>query len=346
MEKKTTEKKAVKKTVKKTVEKTAEKKVAVKKTTIKKTASKAVKEKKSPEVIAALQTAKSLVESVRTPQTPDFSIASAPSVAPMPQPGYWQDRYSETRIVLMIRDPYWCFSYWDLTAEKQAEVITQISGGQVKLILRVYDVTGVDFDGSNANRFMDIQINEEATNWYINVWAADHAYCVDLGLLHPDGQFVVIARSNVVTTPRDAISSVIDEEWMVVDETFDRLYKAAGADEFGRTSEAMVKYMLKRVRADVTSGGLGSMSSASGRPVEKGPDDFWLVVNTELIVYGATEPDAKVTIQGKPLRLNSDGTFSVRYSLPDGKQIIPVKAISSSGVHERQITPIVEKRTE
>jgi hypothetical protein len=193
---------------------------------------------------------------------------------------------------------------------------------------------------------MDISVNEEANNWYINVWAADHAYCVDLGLLHPDGHFEVLARSNVVTTPRDAISSVIDEEWMVVDETFDRLYKAAGADEFGRTSESMVKYMLKRVRADVTSGGLGSMGSAGGRPVEKGPDDFWLVVNTELIVYGATEPDAKVTLQGKPLRLNLDGTFSVRFSLPDGKQVIPVKAVSSNGVHERQITPIVEKRTE
>jgi hypothetical protein len=88
------------------------------------------------------------------------------------------------------------------------------------------------------------------------------------------------------------------------------------------------------------------MGSAGGRPLEKGPDDFWLVVNTELIVYGATEPDAKVTIQGKPVRLNLDGTFSVRYSLPDGKQVIPVKAVSSNAVHERQVTPVVEKRTE
>ncbi len=345
MEKKPTEKKAVKKVAKKATVKVVEKKsVAKKATTVKKTVTKKtakVNISQDPEQEQAIAEALKTAEA-KAATPPSATVATAP----MPQPGYWQDRYSENRIVLMIRDPYWCFAYWDLTTEKQANVITKLSDGQVKLILRVYDVTGVDFNGSNANRFMDIQIGEEASNWYINVWASDHAYCVDLGLLHPNGQFEVLARSNVVTTPRDAISSIIDEEWMVVDETFDRLYKAAGADEFGRSSEAMVKYMLKRVHADVTSGGLASMGSAGGRPVTKTTDDFWLVVNTELIVYGATEPDAKVTIQGKPLRLNADGTFSVRYSLPDGKQVIPVKAVSSSGVHERQITPIVEKRTE
>jgi hypothetical protein len=169
---------------------------------------------------------------------------------------------------------------------------------------------------------------------------------VDLGLLFPDGRFVTIVRSNVITTPRDSVSPIIDEEWMVVDETFDQLYHTAGAAEFGRSSEALTKYMLKRVRAEVTSGGLASMGSAGGRPQPAQPEEFWLVVHTELIVYGATEPDAKVTIQGQPLRLNNDGTFSVRYALPDGKQTIPVKAINATGTQERQITPIVEKKTE
>lgn len=346
MEKKKPEKKVVEKALKKKAEKTPAPKTVLKKAVVKKAAAKSVRKKAGVETAAQPLGAESLAASTRIPYAPDFAAAPAATTAPIPQPGYWQDRYSENRIVLMIRDPYWCFTYWDLTSEKQAEVITEISGGQVKLILRVYDVTGVAFNGQNANRFMDIQVSEESNNWYLNVWAADHAYCVDLGLLHPDGTFVMLARSNVVTTPRDAISTVIDEEWMVVDETFDRLYKAAGADEFGRSSEAMVKYMLKRVHADVTSGGISSMASGGSRVPEKGADDFWLVVNTELIVYGATEPDAKVTIQGKPARLNPDGTFSVRYSLPDGKQVIPVKAISSNGVHERQVTPVVEKRTE
>jgi len=68
-------------------------------------------------------------------------------------------------------------------------------------------------------------------------------------------------------------------------------------------------------------------------------------VNTELIVYGATEPDAKVTVQGREIKLNKDGTFSLRFALPDGKQIIPVRAESNDGVDVRVITPVVKKET-
>ncbi|MBN1594939.1 DUF4912 domain-containing protein [candidate division FCPU426 bacterium] len=275
------------------------------------------------------------------PAQPDFHPTGAGA-----EQNVWQDQYNDNRIVLMIRDPFWCFVYWDLSADKQAHIIREIQQAGARLILRVYDVTEVEFDGANAHRSMDIEITTEATNWYINVWASDRAYCVDLGLLYPDGRFITLVRSNIVTTPRDSVSPIVDEEWMMVDETFERLYQTAGAADWGRSSEAMVKYMLKRVRADVTSGGLASMGSEGGRPKPMQPEDFWLVVNTELIVYGATEPDATVTIQGQPMQLNPDGTFSVRYALPDGKQVIPVKAVNAEGTQERQITPVVEKHTE
>lgn len=77
---------------------------------------------------------------------------------------------------------------------------------------------------------------------------------------------------------------------------------------------------------------------------EKGKT-FWLQVYTELIVYGATEPDAAVTVQGQPIRLRPDGTFTLRYALPDGEQVIPVHAVNADGDMEETITPIVTKRT-
>ena len=49
------------------------------------------------------------------------------------------------------------------------------------------------------------------------------------------------------------------------------------------------------------------------------PKNFWFNVNAELIIYGATEPDAKVTLGGHEIKLRSDGSFSYRFSLPDGK---------------------------
>jgi uncharacterized protein len=61
-------------------------------------------------------------------------------------------------------------------------------------------------------------------------------------------------------------------------------------------------------------------------PARKG---FWLNINAELIVYGATEPNARVTIGGLPIELRPDGTFSCRFSLPDGNFELPVVAVSS-----------------
>ena len=64
---------------------------------------------------------------------------------------------------------------------------------------------------------------------------------------------------------------------------------------------------------------------------------FWFKLDAELIVYGATEPNARVTLQGEPVKLRPDGTFTMRFSLPDSRQIIPAVATSPDGVEERTI---------
>lgn len=62
---------------------------------------------------------------------------------------------------------------------------------------------------------------------------------------------------------------------------------------------------------------------------------FWLTVNAELIIYGATEPNAQVEIGGHPIRLRADGGFSFRFALPDGRFELPVAALSADGVEFR-----------
>jgi hypothetical protein len=73
----------------------------------------------------------------------------------------------------------------------------------------------------------------------------------------------------------------------------------------------------------------GAISSPLGAGGEEKAKGFWFNVNAELIVYGATEPDASVTIGGRPVRLRPDGSFSLRFSLPDGQYELPVEAISA-----------------
>lgn len=66
------------------------------------------------------------------------------------------------------------------------------------------------------------------------------------------------------------------------------------------------------------------------------PRDFWFRVNAELVIYGATMPDAKVAISGRPIRLRPDGTFSYRFALPDGQYQLRVVAVSPDGIEERE----------
>lgn len=72
---------------------------------------------------------------------------------------------------------------------------------------------------------------------------------------------------------------------------------------------------------------------------------FFFEIGAELIVYGRTEPDAEVSLGNKKVDLRSDGTFSMRFVLPDGKIPLEFKAISKDKVDTRKITTTVERRT-
>jgi uncharacterized protein len=61
------------------------------------------------------------------------------------------------------------------------------------------------------------------------------------------------------------------------------------------------------------------------------PRNFWLNINAELVVYGATEPGAQLTIDGRPVPLRPDGTFTCRFALPDGSYQLAATARSSAG---------------
>lgn len=253
------------------------------------------------------------------------------------------ENYNETRIVLLVRDPYWLYCYWEIDTETKNRLSQQFGGFyQIPLILRVYDITNITFDGNNSNSYFDVKINNNARSWYINVGQPNRSFCIDIGFLQSNGSFYTIARSNTVTTPRDGISDVLDDEWMVIEEDFRRLYRLAGM-EHGNSSAELVESLILRLEREMGSEAISSLSS----PVKYQPKErrFWLVLNTELIVYGATEPDAKVTLDGEPLQLRPDGTFTLRFALPDGIRNLPVVAQSADGIDTIAITPVVTKET-
>ncbi len=182
-----------------------------------------------------------------------------------------------------------------------------------------------------------------ADNWYIHVEHPNRSYIVDIGIKSRSGRFYTLARSNQVRTPRFGPSDQIDEEWMCPDDDFWKMFGIAGGFGIGKSSMEMKELFEKRWREEVSSGAVSSLFSP-GMARGKGRR-FWMRVETELIVYGATEPDAKVTVQGKPIALRPDGTFTLRFALPDGRQEIPVAATSADNEETQAVTPIVTRKT-
>jgi len=248
--------------------------------------------------------------------------------------------YDQDKIVLQVRDPRWLHTYWELRSQTIEGLKSSLGDEfyRAKKILRVYDVTNIIFNGFNANSFFDIQYNDFATSWYIDTAGPGRSWCVDLGLMLTDGRFITILRSNVVSTPLDGPSWITDEEWMIPEDVFARLYGMGFG--LGKSSPVGGAWQ-QRLKQGLFSSGVSSS------PVRKAVKErsFWMKVDCELIVYGATEPDAKVTVQGQLINLRPDGTFTLRYYLPDSKQVIPVKAVSADKLEERTITPIVTRET-
>jgi uncharacterized protein len=254
--------------------------------------------------------------------------------------------YGKDRIVVMVRDPYWLHCYWELTrhAIQRAEAALGQEWHASKPILRLLDVTSQDTTSSAESTVRDIDIHGGCNNWYIDVANPPRSYRVDIGYLSPQGRFYVLARSNVVTTPRAGVSDVIDENWADIDpKKADRIYAMSGGFDPTASSLELKQLFEERLRRPMGSPAVTSFGSGAypaGRMRQ-----FWFQLDAELIVYGATEPKARVTLQGEPVKLRPDGTFTMRFSLPDSRQIIPAVASSADGVEERTIVLAVERNT-
>jgi len=252
-------------------------------------------------------------------------------------PGALPERYGEPRIVASVKDPGALFVYWEFDPASALEDMPGVAG-EARWTLRVFDVTGVEFDGQNANRSFDIAVEPSAGSAYVSVEGSDIEYVVAIGVMDEQSVFHAGLWSNRVRTPRAGVAASRDTKWDVSDEAFARMFAIAGAGQPGAAG------------TDISSLGISSLAVSSFgaseqmiQPAER--REFFLWVNTELTVYGGTAPDAELTFQGRKLDLAADGTFSVRLPLPDGVQDIPVVATSADGKDTKEIQLLVTRST-
>lgn len=126
------------------------------------------------------------------------------------------------------------------------------------------------------------------------------------------------------------------------------LERILGGDIFRRIqmgSFEISEWLRRRMQEELSSGMFSAFSPSGSSWQAQAPKGFWFAVNAELIIYGATEPNAKVTVDGKPIKLRSDGTFSFHHTFPDGQYKLPVVAVSAAGDDKRAVDLAFERKS-
>jgi hypothetical protein len=107
------------------------------------------------------------------------------------------DRYNQTKLVFMVRDPHWAFAYWEMdnsTIERLSE-----KAENADLVLRVNETESV-----RPSSF-DIPIQFSDSSWYIYLPEQDCSYVLELGFME-QGRYRCLASSNPVHTPRESLA--------------------------------------------------------------------------------------------------------------------------------------------
>jgi hypothetical protein len=274
-------------------------------------------------------------------------------LAPAPRP------QAETRVVFLPRDPQWAYAFWEIAdADRQAA----LAAGATQLCLRVADVTGLPGGSSHPHTLQEVVVDSHATEWYLPVPLSDRDYRVELGYRSPAG-WMSLAFSSVARVPALHPSEQILDQFVPFslealpegaspiapgsEESglHERLYQTATARwrRLGRGSEAFHEFSGDEATvAGLHLSGVGqwasgrSESGSGGVPTRQRA--FWLVADAELIVYGATDPSARLSIGGEEVPLSAEGTFCIQVPFRDGQQVYPIEAVAADGEQRRNIT--------
>jgi hypothetical protein len=158
--------------------------------------------------------------------------------------------YGDTKVFILPKDPTWIFAYWEISPIKFEEFPKQYKDDfdSSAFVIRVYDITGIDFNGCNAHKFFDIYTSYDSLSWYINVGEYNRSLVVEIGFMLKNGKFISVVRSNFLTMPSYGVSDVRDELCGTLKFDFEKLLKknrnspninifAKNAKEFWETTQ-------------------------------------------------------------------------------------------------------------
>ena len=254
--------------------------------------------------------------------------------------------HTKDRLVVLVLDPYWLHVYWELTRtsiDRARAAMGQHWHG-ARPVLRLHAVTADGTTNTARCVIRQMEIHGGVNNWYVNVDHPPKSYQMDIGYLGVSGKFYALARSNVVSTPSATDGQTFDHNWDGVARDCERIFvrSSSAAEQNGdhEVREVLEEHIHRPITPPHTSRiGFGDVSD------DPDDDGVSLQGDAALIVFGTADPNARVTMRGEPVRLRADGSFAVRFGLPERRQVLPVVASSGDGLQQRTIVLAVERNT-
>jgi uncharacterized protein len=124
------------------------------------------------------------------------------------------EKYNDTRIVLLLRDPLWAYTYWDLNDNELNKMRDEIFFEG--LFLRVFELKTNEiinkdaFSKENIIDYYDIPIDENDDSWYINLGKTGRHFGIELcSIIH--GKVSILSKSNIIKSPRGFVAKHIDD---------------------------------------------------------------------------------------------------------------------------------------
>ncbi len=376
-------------------------------------------------------------------------------------------RYDRTGVTLIARDPQSVYAYWEITPTTLREAQSKLGAAFKNAVrtIRMFNITGIDFNGANAISQFDVDVGSKIQSRYIVLPNDNATLCAFLGFRTRAGAFYPVAQSNYVSTPSADVSDCSEITWakvthkqgakpLVVGQTFlpsaprgqaESSGRQAGDRREHRHADAPLGDMAGAGRTEKSGPDAdtaracapgepeqGANQAGAGRTEKPGPDadtaractpgepeqgenqtgagrigerpaadpaqalawrqetgamemtmdratspvfteenswfsgdimpcssavfggasermtgqrDFNFHINAELVVFGRTEPGARVTMDGREIELRGDGTFTRRLAFPEGVLPLDFCARPADGSAQKTITLTVGKTT-
>jgi hypothetical protein len=177
------------------------------------------------------------------------------------------DHYGDDKVVLMVRDPWTVFSYWEIrggTENRIREEISRKGLTPARKVLRAYDITD-----DLKNMAYEYELKDWSESWYIH-GDPGREWMAEVGILCTNGEFFCIARSNTVRTPLNRMSDIQDSEWACPEDLYYKMFTVAGGQSVGKSSLEIKELIDRHLKKWLSSGGIvsklfGSASFFMGR---------------------------------------------------------------------------------